>query len=69
MRLVDVFIQNPVKVAVGVILLVLFGLLTVVPPSIMPSPIRAPVQLTPTVDEPIVTVSTTWPNKAYPRLE
>jgi len=69
MRFVDVFIQNPVKVAVGVILLVLFGLLTIVPPSIMPSPIRAPVQLTPTVDEPIVTVSTTWPGASAEEVE
>ena len=60
MRFVDVFIQNPVKVAVGVILIVLFGLLTVVPPSIAPSPLRAPVQLTPNTDEPLVTVSTVW---------
>ncbi len=60
MRFVDLFINNPVKVAVGVILLVLFGLLTIVPPEIVPSPIRAPVQLTPNVDEPVVSVSTTW---------
>lgn len=60
MRFIDRFINNPVKVAVGVILLVLFGLLTITPPSIAPSPLRAPVQLTPNVDEPIVTVTTTW---------
>ncbi len=69
MRLVDVFINNPVKVAVGVILLVLFGLLTVTPPSIIPSPIRAPVQLTPTVDQPIVTVSTSWPGASAEEVE
>lgn len=69
MRLVDVFIENPVKVAVGVILLVLFGLLTITPPSIIPSPIRAPVQLTPTVDQPIVTVSTTWPGANAEEVE
>ncbi len=60
MKFVDIFIRNPVKVAVGVILLVLFGTLTVIPPSIAPSPLRAPVQLTPDTDEPIVTVSTVW---------
>lgn len=60
MRLVEVFIENPVKVAVCVILLVLFGLLTITPPSIAPSPIRVPVQLTPNLDEPVVTVSTSW---------
>ena len=58
MHFVDVFINNPVKVTVGVILLVLFGLLTITPPSIMPSPIRVPVQLTPNLDQPIVSVST-----------
>ncbi len=60
MKFVDVFIRNPVKVAVGVILLVLFGTLTVIPPSIAPSPLRAPVQLTPDTEQPIVTVSTVW---------
>lgn len=60
MRLIDYFIHNPVKVAVGVILLVLFGLLTIVPPSVIPSPFRVPVQLAPNLDEPIVTVSTFW---------
>lgn len=69
MRLVDHFIQNPVKVAVGVILLVLFGTLTIIPPSIAPSPLRAPVQLTPNTDEPIVTVSTAWEGAAPEEVE
>ena len=69
MRFVDVFIQNPVKVAVGVILLVLFGLLTITPPSIVPSPLRTPVQLTPNTDEPIVSVSTTWEGASPEEVE
>ncbi|HKQ49336.1 MAG TPA: efflux RND transporter permease subunit [Phycisphaerae bacterium] len=69
MRLVDAFIENPVKVAVCVILLVLFGLLTITPPSIAPSPIRLPVQLTPNLDEPIVSVSTTWEGASPEEIE
>ena len=69
MRLVDVFIRNPVKVAVGVILVVLFGLLTITPPSILPSPIRVPVQLTPNVDQPLVTVSTFWEGASPEEVE
>lgn len=69
MRTVDVFIENPVKVAVGVILLVLFGLLTIVPPSIFPSPIRVPVQLTPSLDEPVVSVSTFWEGASPEEVE
>jgi len=69
MHLVDVFIRNPVKVAVCVILLVLFGLLTITPPSIMPSPIRVPVQLTPDLDQPIVSVSTYWEGASPEEVE
>ncbi len=69
MRLVEVFIQNPVKVSVGVILLMLFGLLTITPPSIAPSPIRAPIQLTPNLDEPIVSVATTWEGASPEEVE
>ena len=69
MRFVDIFIKNPVKVTVGVILLVLFGLLTITPPSIAPSPLRAPIQLTPNTDEPIVTVSTTWEGASPEEVE
>jgi HAE1 family hydrophobic/amphiphilic exporter-1 len=69
MRFVDVFIQNPVKVMVGVILLVLFGLLTITPPSIVPSPLRTPVQLTPNTDEPVVSVLTTWEGASPEEVE
>ncbi len=69
MHFVDIFIKNPVKVSVGVILLVLFGLLTVTPPSIMPSPIRVPVQLTPHLDQPLVSVSTFWEGASPEEVE
>lgn len=69
MRLVDHFIHNPVKVWVCVLLLVLFGLLAIVPPSIFPSPLRAPVQLTPTIDQPIVTVNTIWEGASPEEVE
>lgn len=69
MRLVDAFIENPVKVAVCVILLVLFGLLTITPPSLMPSPLRVPVQLTPNLDQPIVSVLTTWEGASPEEVE
>jgi HAE1 family hydrophobic/amphiphilic exporter-1 len=69
MHLIEFFIKNPVKVAVAVILLVLFGLLTITPPSLMPSPIRVPVQLTPTIDEPIVSVNTVWEGASPQEVE
>ena len=69
MRFADVFINNPVKVTSGVILLVLFGLLTIVPPEIFPSPIRVPVQLTPNIDEPVVSVSTFWEGASPEEVE
>jgi hydrophobic/amphiphilic exporter-1 (mainly G- bacteria), HAE1 family len=53
-------IRNPVKVAVGVLLLVLFGLLS----------LRViPVQLVPNVDQPIITVSTTWAGRSPEEME
>jgi HAE1 family hydrophobic/amphiphilic exporter-1 len=53
-------IQNPVKVAVGVILVLLFGLIA----------LRAvPIQLTPDVDRPVVTVRTEWPGRSPEEVE
>jgi len=53
-------IENPVKVAVGVILLLLFGLVafTVIP-----------VQLTPNTDPTIITVTTDWTGKSPDEIE
>ncbi len=53
-------IQNPVKVAVGVILLMLFGVLAVV---------SIPVQLTPNVDPTVLTISTDWTGKSPEEIE
>ena len=53
-------IDNPVKVAVGVILLLLFGVLALV---------SIPVQLTPNVDTPIITVTTEWTGRSPEEVE
>ncbi len=50
-RLVEAVVAYPVSVAVGVILLVLFGGLSLA---------RIPIQLVPTVDRPEITVETVW---------
>jgi HAE1 family hydrophobic/amphiphilic exporter-1 len=53
-------IQNPVKVAVGVILTLLFGVIA----------LRAvPIQLTPDVERPVVTVRTEWPGRSPEEVE
>ena len=54
------FIQNPVKVSVGVLLLTLFGTLAM---------FGMPVQLSPDVERPTVTVSTTWPGASPNEVE
>ncbi|MGQ4807861.1 Multidrug resistance protein MdtC [Candidatus Entotheonellaceae bacterium PAL068K] len=51
MRLIETSIRKPVSVAVGVLLIALFGLIGF---------FRIPIQLTPTVDRPRITVETTW---------
>ena len=51
MKLVDTAIKKPVTVTVGVIFLVLFGLISL---------FRIPIQLTPNVDLPEISVLTTW---------
>ena len=53
-------IQNPVKIAVGVILLLLFGVLAVV---------SIPVQLTPNVDATVLTITTEWTGKSPVEIE
>ena len=57
MKLVHDAIKFPVTTAVGVLLLVLFGSIALR---------RIPVQLTPTVEEPEITITTYWPG-ASPR--
>ncbi|MBW1897306.1 MAG: efflux RND transporter permease subunit, partial [Deltaproteobacteria bacterium] len=51
MKLVDISIKKPVSVTVGVILVVLFGVISL---------LRIPIQLTPNVDMPQVSVTTVW---------
>ncbi len=51
MDIIRFFIQKPVTVAVGVILTVMFGLIGFQ---------KLPVQLTPDVETPLITVNTTW---------
>lgn len=60
MRLVDTAIKRPVSVIVGVLFVALFGLISL---------FRIPVQLTPDVDRPIVTVSTIWPGASPEEVE
>lgn len=55
MDLVAFAIKKPVTIAVGVILVVMFGLIGVG---------AIPIQLTPTVDLPIITVTTSWPGRS-----
>ena len=51
MKLVDTSIKKPVTVAVGVLLLVLFGFISLY---------RIPIQLTPNIDLPEISIFTTW---------
>ena len=51
MKLVDIAIKKPVTVTVGVILLVLFGFISL---------FRIPIQLTPNVDLPEISIQTRW---------
>ena len=60
MRLVDTSIKRPVSVIVGVLFVALFGLISL---------FRIPVQLTPDVDRPIVTVTTVWPGASPEEVE
>ncbi|MFQ5817654.1 MAG: efflux RND transporter permease subunit [Terriglobia bacterium] len=60
MKIIDAAIRYPVSTAVGVILLVLFGSIAL---------FRIPVQLTPTVDEPQITVRTVWPGASPHEIE
>ena len=60
MKLVQSSIRYPVSTAVGVTLVVLFGLI---------SAFRLPVQLTPDVSQPVITVNTVWPGASPQEIE
>ncbi len=60
MKFVDTAIRRPVSVIVGVLLIALFGLISL---------FRIPVQLIPDVDRPVVTVDTIWPGASPEEME
>src|SRR5688572_2572545 len=60
MNLIHGFVQNPVKVTVGVILILLFGILAM---------FSMPMQLTPEVEIPTLTIETTWPGASPQEVE
>jgi len=60
MDLIRFAIENPVKVAVGVILILLFGIIALT---------EIPIQLTPDVERPVVTVRTEWPGRSPEEIE
>ena len=60
MTFIEWFVRNPVKVAVCVILLALFGSISLY---------RMPMQLTPEVEVPTFTVSTIWPGASPQEIE
>jgi HAE1 family hydrophobic/amphiphilic exporter-1 len=53
-------IENPVKISVMVLLLVLFGILSL---------FTIPVQLVPNVDEPVITIETNWTGRSPEEVE
>lgn len=58
--MIQQIISHPVKVAVGVILIALFGVIAIA---------RMPIQLTPEVQVPTVTVETRWPGASPEEVE
>ncbi|MFT5522423.1 MAG: HAE1 family hydrophobic/amphiphilic exporter-1 [Pirellulaceae bacterium] len=60
MQLVESFVRNPVKIAVGVIIVILFGSVAM---------LRMPKQLTPEVQIPTITISTVWPGASPGEME
>ena len=60
MKLFEAFIQNPVKVSVGVLLVALFGSISL---------ISMPKQLIPEVQNPVLSVETRWPGASPQEVE
>ncbi len=60
MGLIRFAIENPVKISVGVILVILFGILSI---------FEIPIQLTPDVDKPVITVKTRWAGASPQEIE
>ena len=60
MKIIDEAIRYPVTTTVGVLFLVLFGTIAL---------FRIPVQLTPDVSRPTITVTTFWPGASPQEVE
>jgi HAE1 family hydrophobic/amphiphilic exporter-1 len=60
MDLIETFVRSPVKVSVGVLLIVMFGLIAIV---------KLPRQLTPDVEIPTITIETRWPGASPQEVE
>ncbi len=60
MQLLEAFVHNPIKVAVGVLLVALFGCISL---------FRMPMQLTPEVETPTLTIETVWPGASPQEVE
>ncbi|MCY2962490.1 MAG: efflux RND transporter permease subunit [Planctomycetota bacterium] len=60
MQLIESFVRNPVKVAVGVLLVSLFGILAM---------ISMPMQLIPEVQTPTLSIATIWPGASPQEVE
>ncbi|QDT05730.1 Multidrug resistance protein MdtC [Rubripirellula lacrimiformis] len=60
MDIIRFAIANPVKTAVGVILVLLFGVIALA---------RIPVQLVPDVDRPVITIRTNWSGRSPEEIE
>jgi HAE1 family hydrophobic/amphiphilic exporter-1 len=60
MNVIETFVQSPVKVSVGVLLVVLFGVISIV---------QLPRQLTPDVEIPTITIETRWPGASPQEVE
>lgn len=60
MQLMKSIVENPVKVTVGVLLVVLFGLVALV---------QMPMQLTPEVQRPTITITTKWAGASPQEIE
>ena len=60
MDLIRFSIENPVKVTVGVLLIVLFGLVAL---------FSIPVQLVPNVDQPMISIETRWTGRSPEEVE
>ena len=60
MSLIESIVKNPVKVAVGVLLIAMFGVIAV---------FSMPMQLTPEVQTPTITIETKWPGGSAKEVE